>query len=272
MGFFSKLVYGYCSIITVLIVGVVLYFKANVVELSVFPEINKHLTSDLWKDKYQLKDTKLIIDNHNNTSAAVLDDEGLLNITGWTYANKMNAKKKRVYPVLWGHNKLSYLRFKHIDSYSFDVEEYNLRITGYGTGLHKYILGMYKLEFFNWKTKEYVEHQTFILPKFDTYAFRDNTVNFYKIHYKRSGLEITVVRGKDKDWVVTMKVKLDKPKLEVDIMIAENPGLSHIDTFDGKNRAYWLRRYGNANNLIKSGIWRFGSRPKRIHKDSEFDT
>jgi len=208
MAILRKLIFNFCFTVIILLLSSYFYLQSQVVELSSFPQINQRLTSDFWKEKYLFKDVKLVIDNHENTSQVILDNDGLLNVTGWTYANKLNAKKKRVSPVLYGYKKLSYARFKHIDFFNFDVEEYSLRITGYATGLHKYLLGAYNLEFFNWKTKEYIQHSSWITP-FDTYAFRDNTVNFYKIHYKRNGLETTVVRGKDNsEWLLTIKVKL----------------------------------------------------------------
>ena len=83
-----------------------LYFHQTQEFLTKFPEINKLLTSDLWKDKYVFKDVKLVINNHENTSAGILDDRGMLNVTGWTYANKMNAKKRKV-NIFFGSRKIS---------------------------------------------------------------------------------------------------------------------------------------------------------------------
>ena len=166
------------------------------------------------------------------------------------------------------------MRFKHIDSYNYDIEEYSLRITGYATGLHKYILGMYRVEFFNWKTKEYFEHESYILPHIDTYTFRDNTINFRKIHYKRGGLETTLQFGKDKiAWLALAEIKLAEIKLNVaDLKVELSDGISHVDTFDGKDKSYWQKRYGNANNSIQKGMWRFKGQAKRIDTDTVFGT
>lgn len=176
--------------------------------------------------------------------------------------------------ALYGENsilrKLAYTRFKHIDFYNFDVDEFNLRMTGIASGLHKYIIGMYNLEFFNWKTKDYYQKSTYITP-FDTYAFRDNTVNFYKIHYKRDGVETTVYRGSDKDWMVGIKIKNDNPKIEVDIDVIENHGISHLDTIDGQDKRFWLRRYGNFNCKIRKGIYKMKGTPRRITENSKFE-
>jgi hypothetical protein len=169
--------------------------------------------------------------------------------------------------VIFGWPKLSYLRFKHIDFYNFDIGEYSLRITGHVSGLHKWVLGMYRLEFFNWKTKDFVQTEAYITP-YDTYAFRDGTVNFRKIHFRRNGLEVDVYRNHDTEWVIGIQVKLDNPKILVDTKIAEFPGISHVDTMDGKNGAYWLRRYGNMNGPIRRGVYKMKNNIRRVTEEN----
>jgi len=254
----------------VLVASIALYFRQTQEFLNKFPEVNRHLTSDIWKEKYVLKDLKLVVNNFENTSVGILDNDGLLNMTGWTYANKMNAKKKKVSPVLWGNTQLSYTRFKHIDFYNFDIGEFNLRITGFASGLHRYMLGMYRVEFFNWKTKDYVQHEAYVTP-FDTYAFRDGTVNFRKIHFRRNGLEVSVYRSNHAGWVVGIEIKLANPKIVVDGQMAEFPGISHVDSIDGKDKAYWLRRYGNLNCPVRHGVYKMKNKMARV-TESNFNT
>lgn len=125
------------------------------------------------------------------------------------------------------------------------------------------MLGMYRVEFFNWKTKDFVQHEAYVTP-FDTYAFRDGTVNFRKVHFKRNGLEVSVYRSHFTNWVVGIEIKLANPKIVVDGQMIEWPGISHVDSIDGKDKSYWLRRYGNLNCPVKNGVYKMKNKMARV--------